>query len=213
MAIINGVIPPEAFELIRDRIGQILVDELDNQSVLSYNVDLDVPVFMERLIPYAPADLPALNVMIERGEFDSEFQGQSRGTYRFIIEGCYSSEFTDDERGDTRSMLKLQKLLGVCRAILEDPKYKTLGFAPPFIMNRHVENFYFNRVIRQDAISVVSGRITLVVQAPETNALILPNLIKGFDTQVKLYLTDQGYMWSLDQPADTFSETFDETFG
>ena len=200
MSVINGVIPQQNFEIVHDRIGAILLEELDNQVVLSYNTDLQVEIYKERDLPFGQGELPALNVMMERGEYSGQDMQKQDGMYRFIVEGTFEAKGDDEKNGDTIAMNKLQRLLGVCRAILMDPKYKTLGFAPPFIQNRHIENIYFGRPVRQDGGHTVIGRLTLMVKVAETTELIVPNLIQGFDTTVKLHLTEQGYKWTLDNP-------------
>jgi hypothetical protein len=218
MSIINTVIPQQSFELVHNRIGAILYDEIRNQFQLSGNYDLQkVKIFKERFVNYNQAELPALNVFLERGEYNNQNPGHADGIYRYVIEGAMKAKAKGnaegDNRGDTRSMVKLQRLLGICRSILEDPKYYTLAFAKPFIMSSHVENIYFGKTVEEDGSHVARGAITLVVRMPESNALIYPNLIKGYDTMVNLFLTDQGYLWSIDQPqGDTYDDSFDITF-
>ena len=95
--------------------------------------------------------------------------------------------------GDQASMFKVQKILGVCRAILSDPRYKTLGFEPPFVMNRHVENIESPKPKNSDLKSVVMARLPILVRLPENVELLTASLIEGYDTQVKLAETDKGY--------------------
>lgn len=222
MALINGIIPPQAFEIVHDRIGRILRIELENQFLISGNYNLEkITVWKERDIPWDKVELkhPQLNIMIERGDFQSQHLGQSEGWFRYIIEGATISKSTDDSDGDvvygdTRAMNKLQNVLGKCRAILEDPKYNNLGFTGPFIMNRHIENVYFGKPIKQDTTHYVMGRLTFMVRFPEVSALIIPRLILGADTRVRLGLTNKGYEWTFDQPqeGETFDYSFDATF-
>lgn len=205
MSVISGIIAQQSFELIHDRIGEILVDELANQFALSGNADLDVTVYKERHIPFGIQELPSVNVLMERGEYNNQSQPNTQGTYRYLIECTHSSPSKDTDsnntrRGDTLAMSKLQRLIGVIRAILEDPKYKTLGFTAPFLGNRHAENMYFMKHPHQDADNIVQGRLTFVVSAPESSVLIYPNLIQGYDTTVKLHETEKGYIWTLDEP-------------
>ncbi len=197
---LTGVIPKQAFEIIRDRVCQILADEFDNQFLLGGDYDLEnVDIYMERLIPFDHTDLPALNVGIERGDYTSYHQGQSEATYRFFIEHNTSAEWDDEQRGDTAAKIKVQKLMGKARAILENPIYKTLGFpkgANALISHRHVESFVFAESTRMDAQNTTMARMILVVKTVEVTDLIEANVILGYDTTVKLHDGEKGYYWS-----------------
>lgn len=220
-SIISSTIGPQRFEYIQDRIGRILTAEIEAQYLRTYDVSLDIRgrVYKERFIPFNPPEVPAVNVMLWKGDSIAEDQSASQWNWRFIIECIMSAPHkesgstVDDKRGDTLSMTRLKKLMGVIRAILMNPKYKTLNFTPPFIGHRHIESMAFMKHPHQDADHSSIGRLILVVQAPEGNELIDPNLIKGYDTRVKLYSTDMGYLWSLDEPAHgTFDESFASEF-
>jgi hypothetical protein len=195
MAVIDGIIPEQSFEIIHNRIGHILVTELDNQFILSGDYDLELDVYKERDIPFSEGEFRAVNVMLDRGDSIHQHPGQSNFTYRYIIEVTFDAKSNSTTLGDTIAMNKCQKIIGKIRAILEDPKYQTLGFAKPFIFNRHVENIYFGKPIKQDTKHVVAGRLTYVVTAPEVSALIQAVLIGEHYTTVKLELTDKGYLW------------------
>ncbi len=206
MSVIDGPIPQKAFEIIHDRIGAILLDELDNQFRWTYLPDLDRIVtrgiFKERDIPFSEGELPALNVMLERGDYSFQTLKQLDGDYRYIIEATFTSEARGDakgaNRGDTLAMTRMQRVLGIIHGIFMSPKYRTLGFNQPFIKNRHFENIYFGRPLKQDAWHTVVGRLTLVVGVPETTDVVDGTLAAGFDTHVKLDLTEKGYIWILE---------------
>ena len=195
---INGVIPRQNYELVLDRIGSILKEELDNQSEFG-----KVSIFKERHVPFNSSQLPALNVMMETADYAGQDVISTQGTYVYIIEGQYAapdrveegSDKLHDYRGDTRSMVLLQRLMGVVRAILENPIYYTLGFIAPSIGNRHVARMYFMKQINQDTSNVMLGRVIFSVRVHETSNLIDAPLIKENTTRVKLDLTDQGYQW------------------
>lgn len=169
--------------------------ELENQVLLTSDTDLEVDVYKERDIPFSEGEFRAVNVMLDRGDSIHQHPGQSNFTYRYIIEVTSDAKSTNNTLGDTIAMGICQRVIGKIRAILEDPKYATLGFARPFIFNRHVENIYFGKPIKQDTKHVVAGRLTFVVTAPEVSALIQAVLLGDHYTTVKLELTDKGYMW------------------
>jgi hypothetical protein len=110
-----------------------------------------------------------------------------------------NAKIRDGERADERASIKLQRILGICRAILENSKYKTLGFtAPPgFIGNRHYESIQIQNPSQKkhDGDSSLMGRLVLSVKMPETNGLALAIASKDYITTVKLDATDKGYLW------------------
>lgn len=198
MSLITTIIPQSAVEILINRIGSILVDELSNQFLLTNDPLFKAVTYMERVTPYQPEEGPTLNVFLERGEYSQQHQGQTNAEYRIIIEAFSNAKAngnTKDTRADLLSMNKLKKLLLVCRYILEDPLYKTLAFSPGFIMWRHVENIWFQPETKQDADTSRLGRLTYVVKVPEVNQLIAPLTLAQSLTGVKLEETEFGYVW------------------
>ena len=199
MAQIKEIIPAQYFEVIRNRIAEILTDELDNQVVLTYDADLEATVYVDRFVPFDHTDTPAVNISFAEGKYDNQTVVDVDGTYVFFIDAFTRANTTNSDRGDKLAMFKLHKLLGVCRAIIQNPIYKTLGFEPPFIMSRQISNISIAAPQKEgDALSVVMGRLILTIVAPEDTQLLTAKLIAGFDTQVKLSLTDKGYIFSGD---------------
>lgn len=199
---IEATIPDQNFELIRDRIAQILLVELENQAIRRYDPDLDAikKVYVERFIPWGHTELPAVNVMLERGDFNFETAIQTTGMYRFLIDVTGSSKTTKDDRGDSLAMIKIQKILGVCRAILDHPKYIRLGFAAPSIERRYVENMYFRTKNEQDATNSVNGRLVFMVKIPEFAVMESQWDIADNQTTIKIGDSEKGYYWEFQQP-------------
>ena len=199
MAQIKEIIPAQYFEVIRNRIAEILTDELDNQVVLTYDTDLEATVYVDRFVPFDHTDTPAVNVSFSKGDYNNQTVVDVDGAYSYFIDVFTRANTTDTDRGDKLAMFKLHKLLGVCRAIIQNPLYKTLGFEPPFIMSRQISNISIAAPQKEgDALSVVMGRLILTIVAPEDTQLLTAKLIAGFDTQVKLSLTNKGYIYSGD---------------
>lgn len=195
---IPAAIPTQAFELIRNRIAEILVDELPSQATLQGDSQLNATVYVERFVPFDLTELPAINVSINRGAYSEHTQRSTDGEYTFNIDVHTSAKSTSTVRGDVLAQFRLQKMLGVCRGILEDSRYKTLGFAPPFIESRKVTAMEFAQPTEGDGTSSVVGRLTFIVRAPDRNGVVTPELIAGYDTQVKLALTNKGYIFTGD---------------
>jgi hypothetical protein len=93
--------------------------------------------------------------------------------------------------------IKLHKLLGICRAILENPKYRTLGFAPPSLQRVTVADINIEEPQNtQDGSSVIMGRLTFDVSVCEGTQLGVGNNISGWETSVQMDETPQGYQFS-----------------
>lgn len=193
---IPAAIEPRAFEKIRDRIVEILVVELAHQTAITYNEVLDADVYRERSVPFDKTDLPAVNVAVAKGDFNNASLLQKDGNYVYHIDCFTRAKTDDDEGGDAKAMLKLHSLMGVCDAIISDHQYKTLGFAPPFLSGRRIEEMQIAEPKRnEDAESIMMGRLTLIVRVPETVNKLPGTLIVGYETQVKIDDTEKGYIY------------------
>ena len=195
---IPAAIPTQAFELIRNRIAEILVDELPSQATFAGDPKLNATVYVERSVMFDLTEMPAVNVSVSRTAYSEQTQRNTDGEHTFTIDVHTSAKSTSTVRGDSLAAFRLQKLIGVCRGILEDSRYKTLGFAPPFIESRKVTSIEYAQPTDGDGTSSVQGRITFVVRAPDRNGVVTPELIAGYDTQVKLGLTEKGYIFTGD---------------
>jgi len=196
MAKIDEIIPPQAFENIRDRIAEILIDELNNQFVLTYNPEIDATVFVEKFINFDETDLPAINVSLGRGNTDNKNAMASDGSYRYFIDVYTRAKTSPSGPGDTLATKKAHKIMGLVRYILEHPEYVTLGFARPSILNTLLESMSFQDPTEKDGNNIVMGRSVFMVKATESENLIVPNLIEGFETSVKIDESSVGYVFS-----------------
>lgn len=202
MAKIQGIIPPQKFEIVRDRIAEILADEILNQYFMTYDPELlAVKVWLERSKPFDAEDVPAINVCLAKGDWGNKDVKAADGTYNYNID-CFTKGKTEStvggQRGDSLASYRVQKFLGLCRAILENPIYVTLGFNKPFNCRVSVDSMVLGRSNDDDLENLTQGRLIFTVKAPESVWLKTPNLLAGFDTRVKLGLTDKGYVFSGD---------------
>jgi len=139
MAVVSKIltaIPDQAFELVRDRIAEILLVELAAQATLQTDVEVkallnDVKIFSERFHPLNEAEFFGVEIFLFTGDYDNKSAGSARGSYTFYLDCFGRAASTNQQEGDVRSSLKLQKLIGIIRAILESPNWTTLGFTPP----------------------------------------------------------------------------------
>lgn len=215
-SVITGIIDPQAFEVVRDRIGRILAEELAQQYSLSASPDLNAQNWIERFLPYQENELPCVNVMLAEGTYDGQTAVQNDGTYRYYIDVHVNATSTHNNPGNQKAIRKLHKLLGVCRAILMDARYKTLGFStrPGYVMNRHVESIQIKEPGQKehDMMSTAMGRIVILVKVPEITAYKTGVAGKQIQTTVKLADTDKGYLWVDGTDEGVFDESFDATF-
>lgn len=197
MAKLTAVIPPQAFEIIRNRISDILIDELENQYILSYDPDIDnFELRLESSSPVDKVEAPIIIVNFSSGDFNNKNQGSADGIFVFNIDAYTSAKSDQEEDGDSKATFKLQKILGMCYAILSDPNYKTLGFAAPFIIQNSCGQINIADPGKQDAANVMMGRLTLNIKAVQTNPLIIPSLLEGYDTRIKMGVGNSGYKYT-----------------
>src|SRR3990167_773665 len=195
MSLLNVLIPPQNFELIRDRIGEILFVELQNQIALGET--LNPTIYVERSSAFDHTELPTINIVVASGNYDNETVKQSDGTYTYIIYVYTGAKGNSLSNGDKKASLKLQRLIGMCRAILKNPQYRLLGYAAPFISRTTVSGFEIGDPQSvNDTENVMKGRITFVVKVAETVELITPNNIDGWFTNVMLEETNEGYIFT-----------------
>lgn len=195
MSKINTVIAPRYFERIRDRIGEILIDELNNQFVLTSDSRLKANVYIERAKSIDKIALPAVVIKFASGRYGNKNQGNSDGTYTYYIEAYTSSKSNSIQDGDIRAKIDLQKLLGVCWAILENPVYKTLGFAPPSLSELSITEIDIADIQEPDGLNTGMGRLALSVRVCESVSLITPALLEGYETKIKLGDSNEGYYY------------------
>lgn len=196
MSNLLAVIPPQMFEQVRDRIAEILSAELINQYDLSSNPIFNIPVHIERTTPFDESELPAIIVGLDNGTYDNEDVRQADGLYTYYIDIHSLSPTNEDNGGDVRSMLNVQKLLGACRAILMNPHYTSLAFGNNTICDSRVKGIMIpDTRATADVNSITAGRLTMQVKVPETVELMDFVPLGSISTHVKLYDTDKGYFW------------------
>lgn len=198
MSKIDNTIPAQGFEIVRDRIASILAIELANQFVLTGNEDNNAPVVLERSVAFKHTEMPIVNVSLQRADYANQSTVSSEETVLYTIDIYHKSKTEGPDPGDSLASLKMQRLMGVCRAILENPVYKRLDFPydVPFISNVHIESMEVGEPKREDTLSTSLGQLVLSVRIPEVTQLLLGQLLDGIDTSVQLELTEKGYKYT-----------------
>ncbi len=196
MSKIIKTIDPASFEYVRDRLLEILVSELDGQYLLTYDVELDnISVYLEKNAPVDKTELSSIIISLAVGTYSNKNQGSVDGSYMYHIDVFANSKTSPVKSGDTASSIKLQKIMRVCRGILEDPIYKTLGFVAGFILKTYVSEFNIAPGNKEDALNSSMGRISFTVVANESSKLLVPSLIAGYETTVKIDGSGKGYFY------------------
>jgi len=197
-SIITGIIPSQQFEIIRDKIGLILFEELTNQYTLTSNEELNLKVYVERLVAFDKTDMPCVNVLFSGGTYNNKNTLSADGNYSFFIDVYSAAKSTTELSGDAKAAFSLQKVLGVCRAILENPQYRDLGYTEPKVSRTSIESISIQEPQNnQDATSSIMGRLVFNVLVEEDTQLLTANAIDSFSTEVKLNLTDKGYLFEI----------------
>jgi len=199
MGYIKHLISQQAFESIRDRIGEILTDEFDNSFIWSYDVLFDqVKVWRERFIKLDKTECPAVNVGLISGDYGNKNQGSVDGEYLFAIDVYTNSADEGGISGDTLAAIKNHRIAGAIRAILEDNVYRTLLFTPPFIARTGIKSLKVADISEKvDGLHTCMSRLIFMVLAPETTLPIPASTLAGYVTQVKLHETEKGFYWGL----------------
>ena len=200
-AIIEQAIGPQSFELIREKVATILFEEIERQYLLSYDDLFEPKIYMERFVPFNESELyrGAINITVARQTLNNQSLLQSDGINSYFIDvyQCAKSTTEDGKQIDGASIAtkRMHRLCGVIRAIIEDARYKTLGFSAGFIGNRHIVEIKFNNPKIDDKVSVCAGRVILQVRATEMNGRGVANVLADLKTTVQINESDTGYTY------------------
>ncbi len=191
-------IPPQASELIRDRIGEILTDEFAAQFLIHNDADRNPQVVSERIVPIDKSEVPLVNILFARSSYDNNTARDADGKNFYSIDVYTSAKSTAAKRGDSTAQNRLVRLLGMVRAILASPHYIKLGFASPFIMRTEILDIEIaDPRDNQDTANMVMGRLVFQVDAPEITEQIQPTVAEGYDTVVKVNETERGFVYEI----------------
>ena len=91
--LITEIIPLQNFEIIKDRLGVILLEELSNQIKLQCK-DIDLGIFIERQEPYDDAEDVVVNISQNNIAYGSIDERNSQGNISFNIDVYASGNAT-----------------------------------------------------------------------------------------------------------------------
>jgi hypothetical protein len=201
MALINEIISPRSWVLVRDQIALIITTELANQAAITYEDYLDCDVYVERHAPITTEELvntSVVNVSIESVAPSNQTIIDSDVTIQFNIAITTSVPSNDTTGGDVNSAIRNQHTASVIHGILSHPLYIRLGFAPPFIMRRTVSEIKFGTPSRQDSINTTMALISLEVVCSQNEPESTGIDIGSAGTTFKLQETEKGYKYELE---------------
>lgn len=219
--LIDSAIPQQNLELIRDRIGGILLCEIQNQ-----HDNFDLPdtltpsnVWIERFVDVDDEEFPFMAVRLHDGTYldkdgmpTKDSGGQSVGTYGYCVDIVTGRASTDTVGGDEQATYDLHRMIGMVRAIIDDTRYLSLGFDNKAdginIRNVHVKNFLIN--IPQNTINTTDfiwGKIYVEVVCTEEVALPQPVDMQFAGVTVGLKNSTRGFYWELLQKKITIVTT------
>jgi len=198
---ITETIPKQSFEIVRDRIAEILANELPSQSTKNLDPFLDATVGIERMIPIDKTESPFINVQCGKGDYTLPTQISRDGNYTYYIDCYLRGIATDNSPGDKDAQLKLQRLMGVVQNIMNHWEYKTLGWQPPVIARAYVNEINFpDSKEFLNAPNMIAGRLFYEVRIQETADPFQPLNIDSWTTVAKLGNTENGYIFSGENP-------------
>lgn len=197
---IQHAIPQQNFEIIRDRIAQVLYEEIAHQFTITQDDDLNIKaVHIERRRALDKAEVPCINVALTNSKFDIKTGTSIQGTYSFYINIYVKAKTKFLVDGDYRAVLQAQKLSGVAQNILHHPVYRQLGFPGNYIIRTNVTEVDMPTFDDDPANRTIENlcRVTMIFEVVCTENFIANNTVpvEQMGTQVKLYDTDKGYYY------------------
>jgi len=201
-------IPASNFETIRDKIAVILKLEMDAQSVrrgtggtgipptpIIPNLNYTATFYTERFTPVDKSEGNVITVDIDGGSLDNQTPISQSYECMFNIDIYTGGIETSTNHGYYNSSVKLHRLAGLVRHILQSPYYDRLDLTNGIIERRSVSQIRFARIAdEQDAAFQRMGRVSLLVRIHEESSQITPIIAAGYDTIIKISETELGYL-------------------
>lgn len=196
----NKIITAQGYELVRDRIGEILVIEIRNQERLRDIAQRKyATVFSERITPFQDEEATMINVMLDGVDYSGFTETNVHGQTRYYIDVYTTGKTNQSTHGGYNSAANLHQYLGWCRYILQSTFYKTLCFSRGLVLGTYVENLQISDPQgNQDASFGTMGRLTFRVRIDEHQESWQPTELKGNTTGVLLAETQKGYQYILE---------------
>ncbi|MEN9928928.1 MAG: Flavobacterium phage [Bacteroidota bacterium] len=202
MGLIYELIPDQPFQIIQNKIAEILIEELTHQHQLQ-RLDSEFTFFIERIKPYSEKEDVVITLACREQDNQEYTQRNSQVQNVYFIDIFTGGIESGDESMAENVRRKLFKYVGIVKYILNSGKYPTLGFAPGLILNKHVQKITFDTDYSNwgnhsnyDASGIRFCRIIFMVKAQESTELWEGIPLQGNDTVVYTG-TDKGTQLTL----------------
>jgi len=198
MAEINVVIKEQGFEIVRDIIGAILKEELENQKILQpERLTEEINLYSNRIKPFSQSEVFMINVSCDNGNYTSKSQSGNHGGINYNIDIFATGKETGTSNGGSNSAKVRDKYNGLITFILSDTHYRVLGLPPGIIMGTSVDSFENGAVgDSQDAAFTQGCRIVFNVKMSETQSFYKGVELSTINTSIKLEDTENGYKYT-----------------
>ncbi len=203
MSKLTEAILPQNFELVRDRIADILTIELAAQKVLqpTERALKKFELFTERSTPFDKSEDTIISVMFTSDDFENQDIQSVYGSVMYSID-CYSAaKSNENKNGSSVSRIKVGRILGIIRSILSAPAYYKLDFTENIIVHRSVKTIQMSDDDNnKDSFSVSMGRLSMLVKMAEDTEALTPQELNLYRTSVKIGDTDKGLLYEVIKP-------------
>lgn len=211
---IDTIIDASNFEIIRDAVGAILIDEINGQiallsalgsPTLDQRRDLKIlqstTVWSERMVPLQQDESYIIVVMLYSGDMNNQSVFKSDTDLQVYIDvyGKAKADKSTGKRADRNSAERTSRLVAYLYKILQHPYYRTLGFSnnPQLVRSRNFTSFRRTEVEENEtSVGVIMYRSIMSVDSLEENGEnIRPLEISNLFTNVHINDTDRGFQF------------------
>lgn len=191
--LITEPIPIQGFEIVLNKIGVILFEELTNQKNIQA-IPGDFDVYIERQEPYDKSEDVVICVSLNDDNFTGKTQKDSQGLTGFFIDVYSKGKLATKLNSSSIFRDKRSIYCGLIRYILSSTKYNKLGFEPGLIGGAYLDSInYESSPAGEDGSYVKFARINYSVRIQESQQNWLGVPLLGNDSQVKLDETEKGF--------------------
>jgi hypothetical protein len=203
MAFLTEIIPPQGFDIVANRIAEILTVEIANQVTIQ-SFEENVEVYLERIEPFDKSEDIMISVALRQGDFEGQNIRDVQGVYRYFVDIFVSGYAEEDPQGiitkpSIISKNKLYRYMGLVRYILSSGKLNTLGFPLGLIGGKYISKMLidtdysnFGNHSNYDGTYIRFARFWYDVRVQENQDLWVGIQLQGNDTQITYENTSKG---------------------
>jgi hypothetical protein len=198
MPIITEQIGTQGFELVGNRIGEILLEEVLNQKEIQSFED-NVEIYLELQEPFDKSQDVVISVDYKLSEYEGYTTRDSQGKCLYYVDIWTCGYGIGDTPASIVAKDKLFRYLGIVRYVLSSSKYLTLGFPAGLIGGKYIEkiivdNDYSNheRHSNQDGSYIRFARVLFSVRVQENQNLWDSVVLQGNNTKITYNNTPKG---------------------